>query len=144
MYPIEGICERMGETGTEGEERFGMRMDSHYPTERYAQEWPAAVPSLQDFDIFYLMFGVDGRASVVTKETQKHMKWESTHSTGLSLTLTLRLPCLRKYHVLFHEKKVEKRKEEYHMGRGRKRGRKGCWLSLITGANLMKMKMSEN
>lgn len=52
------------------------------------------------------------KASEMGEEAPKHMKLEPTHFTGLSLKLTLRLPCLRKFHVVSGRRIEKKRKGE--------------------------------
>lgn len=64
--------------------------------------------SLYRIQLFvFNMFGVDGQAPEMVNEAPKHMKWEPTHFTGLSLKLNLRLPCL--FQVL-SVRRIEKRR----------------------------------
>lgn len=66
------------------------------------------VSSLYRIQLFvFNMFGVDGQAPEMVNEVPKHMKWEPTHFTGLSLKLNLRLPCL--FQVL-SVRRIEKRR----------------------------------
>lgn len=47
-----------------------------------------------------------------TREAPKHVEWEPTHSTGLSLELNLRLPCLCKFQVCLSVRRIEKEEEK--------------------------------
>lgn len=53
-------------------------------------------------------------ASEMAEEVPRRVKWEPTHFTGLSLKLTVRLPCLRQFLVLsvMRIEKRERKKEK--------------------------------
>ena len=69
------------------------------------------------------MFGADGGSLRDGEEAPRHVRWEPTHFTGLSLKLTVRLPCLRKFLVL----SVRRREKEEKDSRERKRRERVCF-----------------
>lgn len=84
------------------------------PLKVYAQQWQA-VSSLQNSG--FLFFSFTCAASMDKplrwmREAPKHMEWEPTHSTGLSLELNLRLPCLCKFQVFLSVRRIEKEEEK--------------------------------
>lgn len=80
------------------------------------------------------------KASEMAREAPKHMKWEPTHFTGLSLKLKLRLPCLHKFRFVFvreDNRKEEKGRTETEIVKDRRRaaGRR-CRSTARSGENL--------
>lgn len=65
------------------------------------------------------------KASEMAREAPKHMKWEPTHFTGLSLKLKLRLPCLRKFRFVFCPRGQQERRKKKERDRESEREESG-------------------